>query len=116
MLMLSISSTLAMPTPTLAHPTSSSCRRARAISLSFFDSLIPSGLQSGSSSTAAATTGPASGARPASPPPPPRPPYPSSSSSVVPVYASPGRLERPPSHDTAAHVHDPVWGLHTPPP
>src|SRR5919108_1015946 len=62
----SIRSTSAMPTPTLAVATIAAKARSRAAASSALESAIPGGMLLGSSTTAAATTGPAHGARPAS--------------------------------------------------
>src|SRR5690349_17665333 len=66
MLMLSISSTEAMPTPHAAHLVSLEYKASRFSSGKFLLSSIPRGNLSRSRMQAAATTGPASGAQPAS--------------------------------------------------
>jgi hypothetical protein len=55
-----------MPMPTRAELMMGPNNASRSASVSFFESLRPGGMQSGSSTTAAATTGPAHGPRPAS--------------------------------------------------
>jgi len=66
MLISSISSTLAMPTPISAQAVSLARSASRRAASSFLESLRPSGQFEMSIMTAAATTGPASGPRPAS--------------------------------------------------